>query len=321
MTDKISPATTQMTPAAKKLEVNHSALSLSFTSLGTQRKVSSGQKAEAADIFEADDRHLSMSKKLFDTKHPAFRKVTRIRGQIEEYFKENSLPYPEESVRLFRMQDVPKVVERLETMKAEFLDAVSELNDCYMDLVEQAKDRLGRLYDPSDYPASLVEKFNVQWIFRNVNPPDYLMNLNPALFEQEKRKMQERFQEAVRLAEDAFADELTKLVEHLHNRLSGTNEDGERNVFRNTAITNLQEFFGKFKKLNIRSNPELDKLVEDAEKLIEGVDVDKIRHNYPLRDRIANQMAAVKEKLDTFTTSQPRRKVNRGGSRKNGDAA
>ena len=43
------------------------------------------------------------------------------------------------------------------------------------------------------------------------------------------------------LAEQAFVSEFAKLVSHLAERLSGS--DGERKVFRDSAVTNLTEFF------------------------------------------------------------------------------
>ena len=57
--------------------------------------------------------------------------------------------------------------------------------------------------------------------------------------------MQSRFNEAVQLAEQAFTEELTRLVEHLSERLSGQ-QDGKPKAFRDTAITNLTEFFQRF---------------------------------------------------------------------------
>jgi len=50
-----------------------------------------------------------------------------------------------------------------------------------------------------------------------------------------------RFEEAVRLAEQAFASELADLVDHLAERLS-PGADGRPKVFRDSAIANFSEF-------------------------------------------------------------------------------
>ena len=48
-----------------------------------------------------------------------------------------------------------------------------------------------------------------------IDAPDYLQQLNPQLYEEECHRVQSRFDEAVRLAEEAFTAELAKLVSHL----------------------------------------------------------------------------------------------------------
>ena len=93
-------------------------------------------------------------------------------------------------------------------------------------------------------PRHLIGLFDMAWEFPSVEPPAYLQRLSPELYRQECERMQARFNEAVQLAEQAFTEELTRLVEHLSERLSGQ-QDGKPKVFRDTAITNLTDFFQK----------------------------------------------------------------------------
>jgi len=51
------------------------------------------------------------------------------------------------------------------------------------------------------------------------------------------------------------------LIAHLTERLTGQT-DGRPKVFRGSAVNNLTEFFRRFRELNVRSNDELDGLVE-----------------------------------------------------------
>ena len=68
-----------------------------------------------------------------------------------------------------------------------------------------------------------------------MEPPDYLRQLSPELYQQECRRVQSRFDEAVQLAEQAFLDELVRLVEHITERLSGA-DDGKPRGFRDSAV-------------------------------------------------------------------------------------
>ena len=72
----------------------------------------------------------------------------------------------------------------------------------------------------------------------------------------EQARVHERFESAVELAEQAFATELQRLTAHLAERLTGLH-DAPPKVFRDSAVENLREFFERFRRLNIRSSPEL----------------------------------------------------------------
>jgi hypothetical protein len=188
--------------------------------------------------------------------------------------------------------------------------AVSALDATYAELREAARDRLGQLFNASDYPVSLRDEFAVTWDFPAVEPPDYLQQLNPALYEQQCQRVQARFDEAVQLAEQAFLEELSKLVEHLAERLSGV-DDGKPKVFRDSAVENLGEFFDRFRKLNVRSNEELDGVVERARNLLKGVQPQELRDNAQLRSRMATQLSNVQASLDGLMVDRPRRSILR----------
>ena len=131
--------------------------------------------------------------------------------------------------------------------------------------------------------------------------------------------MQARFEEAARLAEQAFIGELAKLVQHLTERLTGT-EDGQRKTFRDTAVTNLVEFFQRFRALNVHSSPELDELVETAQRAVQGVGPQQIRDSDALRQHVASQFAGVQASLDEMLVDQPRRRILRTASRASAEA-
>ena len=70
--------------------------------------------------------------------------------------------------------------------------------------------------------------------------------------------------------------ELQWLTAHLAERLTGLH-DGQPKVFRDSAVENLREFFERFRRLNNRSSPELDGLVQQAQQTINGVEPQTLR--------------------------------------------
>src|SRR5262249_478811 len=132
-------------------------------------------------------------------------------------------------------------------------------------------------------------------------------------------RLAKRFEAAVQLAEQAFTSEFAKGVSHLTERLSGT-EEGERKVFRDSAIANLREFFGRFQQLNLSSSAQLDQLAQDAQRIVEGVAPQDLRDNQGLRQHVATELTRVQSQLDGMLVDQPRRRIIRPMSSANGES-
>jgi hypothetical protein len=304
------PVARQSRSPAQQLRTTMAAVRVSLSWFGTRKTLTREQKSEAADTFGAEGAFLSAGKKLVDTSHPAFKTVTSIRGRILSLWKAETLPFPEPGVRLIRQDRIDGFNSRMQELREELEEAVRRLDEHFADLKSAARVRLGRLFNAADYPESLRDLFAVTWDFPSVEPPPYLQQLNPALYEEECRRVQSRFDEAVRLAEEAFTAELAKLVSHLTERLSGQ-EDGKPKVFRDSIVENLSEFFQRFRGLNVRSNAQLDQLVADAQQAIRGVEPQALRDNAGLRQHVATEMSRVQSVLDGLLVDRPRRNILR----------
>ena len=249
-------------------------------------------------------------KKLLDTKHPRFKAVTSVRNRARSYWTSISLPYPEPAIRLVRQDALETFQHQMIEFRQELDEAVARLDEQYAGLKSAAQQRLGSLYNGADYPASLAGLFEVSWDYPSVEPPSYLQQLNPELYEQECRRVQARFDEAVQMAEQAFVEELSQLVSHLTERLGG-HEDGQPKIFRDTAVGNLREFFDRFRSLNVRSSDQLDALVSQCQQVVLGVEPQALRDNGGLRQQVATQLSGVQSVLDGLLVDRPRRRIIR----------
>ena len=180
---------TSNTAAASRLRTTMAAVRLSFIWLGVRKTLSSEQKAQAADTFGAEGNYLSAGKKLFDTGHPAFRAVTAVRNRAVSLWRGMSLPYPEPGIRLIRQDDIAAFDVQMTTLQADLVEAVAQLDRHFGELKAAARERLGRLYNSADYPDSLRGLFKLEFDFPAVEPPDYLRQLSPALYEQEQARV------------------------------------------------------------------------------------------------------------------------------------
>jgi hypothetical protein len=286
---------------------------------GVHRALTPQQREEIGSATSADARLLTAGKKLIDVRHEAFRRLTGIKTRIGNYWRGVSLPYVEPGVRLIRQSDIESFVHTMEGFRDELRQAEADLNAVYDQVKADARRRLGRLYNPGDYPSEIVNLFGVAWDFPSVEPPSYLMQVAPEVFAEERRRVAARFDEAVRLAEQAFAAEFARLLAHLTSRLTN-GENGERQVFRDSVVNNLVDFFGRFHDLNVRSNPELDALVEQARRLVRGVTPQDLRDSDALRQEVASSMAQVRQQVEALITDVPRRRLVRARPSGNGGA-
>ncbi len=300
-------------PTADRLRQETAAVRLSFTWFGIRKSLSSDQKAQAAESFGAAGEFLSAGKKLLDTRHPKYRGVSAVRSQAVAYWKGVSLPFPEPGIRLVRRSDVEMLQHRFEGYREELSEAVQELDDVYSELRESARRRLGELFESSDYPDRLSGLFAVEWDFPSVEPPEYLRRLAPKLYQRECERTRARFEEAVALAEQAFGEELQRLVSHLAERLEGQ-ADGKPKVFRDSAVENLHAFFQRFRHLRLSSSSELDAIVEEAESVLSGVRPDRLRDRRSVREQAAEGLGRVAQSLESLLVDRPRRRVLRRSS-------
>jgi len=295
---------------ADRLQSETTAVRLRIRWPGVRKTLGQQHKQQAADTFAANCDSVSVSKKLIDTGHPTFKAATAVRTQVVDYWKRSTLPYVEPGVRLLRRGDLSSFEVQMTTFRDELAGAVAELNRHYGELIDQAREMLGDLFDPADYEDDLTEAFALDWDYPSTSAPEYLLQVSPELYYSECSRVQQRFDEAVRLTEQAFADELGQLISHLAERLSG-DADGSPKVFRDSAVTNLREFFDRFQHLNIRSDEQLDRLVDDARQIISGVGPQDLRDRGDLRQSISRELTRVEASLDGYLTDRPRRRILR----------
>ena len=112
------------------------------------------------------------------------------------------------------------------------------------------------------------------------------------------------------MVEKAFTAELAKLVSHLTERLLGQ-EDGRFKVSRDSMPENPTEFFARFRELNVRSSEQLDQLVNQAQRVIRGVDAQDLRDNAGLRQHVATEMSRVECVWDGLLIDRRHRNILR----------
>ena len=312
-TNTTTPTSQLERSAAQRLRTTMAAVKLAFTWLGVRKTLAPEQRTTAARAFHADRELLSASKLILDTKNPAYRAVAAVRSEASSYWRTVTLPFPEAGIRLLPQSSLGIFASTMGTYRQRLQEAARELASQYDTIKSEAQRRLDTLFNASDYPTTLDGLFDLEVSYPTIDPPAYLVSLHPDVYQQEQARVRERFESAVELAEQAFATELQRLTAHLAERLTGLH-DGQPKVFRDSAVENLREFFDRFRRLNIRSSPELDMLVEQAQQTINGVEPQTLRDSNRLRQMVARDFEQIQASVGDLLVDRPRRNILRRGN-------
>lgn len=318
------PESTQYAPYAggkdpnsfsEKLRKETAAVRLQFSKFGVRRSLAADQVARAARVFSAEAGRMSAGKQILDSKDPAWLAVTGPIGRARLCWRTMTVPYPVKGIRLLRRDMIPTFDKMMTGFADELAAAKQALETAYTRLRLDSQSRLGQLYSDADYPASVTDDFTLEWDYPSVEPPDYLKELNPALWEQERQRLENRFAEAAALAENAFAVELQDLVSHLVDRMT-LGDDGKKKRLNKKAVEGFKEFFERVQSIRVGSNSQLDQIIGDARKVMDGVDklgLDVLRGDDGVgetaRANVASQMGALRTQLDTMLIDKPKRAI------------
>lgn len=291
-----------------ELEQTTAAMKFKTSWFGNQRKVTDAQKITAASTFNADAQYVSMSKKLLDNKDPAWKKLVKIRGSMEELWKRHTIPYPEPGIRLMKRDKIGNFDQQFFEYQQKLYSAEQEFDIRLPEIIEQQRQRLGRLFNREDYPDTIVGACKIECYPVSITAPDYLKSINPALYQQAVARIKASFEESLLMTEQAFAADLSQMIDHAVERLSGS-EDGTPKIFRDSIINNLKDFFERFNDLNTGSSKELEKIVADAKRIVESTNPEDLRKSKNIREIICTKLAPVNAALDGFMVNRSSRNL------------
>ena len=294
---------------AQQLKDQTAAVKLRRTVFGVRKRLSPTDRRRAADTFHTQQEFLSASKKLLDTSEPTYKAVTGTIGRARSYWKSMTVFYPVRGIRLIRKDLIDVFEAQMKVFEGELKSSLDQMCARYSQLKQHAREKLGDLFHQGDYPGveDLRDEFSLSWEYPSTEPPDFLKQLNPKLYEQEQQRVAARFEEALATAEQAMATELQKLVEGLCDRLAPS--DGKKRNLTPSAINGLNEFVARFRQLNVRSGSELESIVTQAEKLTQGLDPSELKKAPDKQGALFSEIDVLRNQLDQMVVDAPTRKI------------
>jgi hypothetical protein len=195
---------------------------------------------------------------------------------------EQTLPWSDGGSRLLPMKNFLDYKATLGDYENQFRDAVQAFLVEYPTLVTAAAFQLGDLFDSEEYPdvSKLDDKFRMRYVFMPVpEAGDFRIDVNEAskaeLQAQYKEFYDNKLGEAMQDAWDRLHDCLTKMS----SKLAGD----EKQIFRDTLVTNAVDMCELLTKLNVTNDTKLETARKKLESALVGVTAVELRKHDDMR--------------------------------------
>jgi len=290
-------------------------LAVTFHRPGDTRRFKPGEvevrRADYADNGEkAAQSMVSASKRIFRNSH--YLEAVRIDQKFDAFLIRRALNCPlKRGTYLVPVTLLDEVYEELDKAQAAYEAEATALAAEYDEAKEAARQRLRSLFNEKDYPAvdKLRRQFSVERRLFDFAPPGE-SKLSDAVYRQERERWADTFASAEEEVKQALRQAYRDLVAHLADRLAPT-ADGKKRRLHESAVKNLTEFLDLFDKRNVLNDSELQALVEQAKRILNGGgSANALRSNDSLREFVAEQLEEIKGSLDSLITEGPRRVVS-----------
>lgn len=220
--------------------------------------------------------------------------VAKLAGQIRDYHYSVTLPWADSGARLLPSKLFMAYTDRMRRFKEEFNRSVTELTHQYPAEVQAARNRLGTMYRPEDYPDinGVRQRFDIAIDFAPVPAADDF-RVDVAAEAQDElrasvtRAVATRQEAAVKATYERVREVVSKIAERLSE---------EKPVFKNSLIDNARDLCEVLSALNITNDPKLDQ-IEQAIRSTLLVSPEMLRNSARHRAETAEAARAVLSQL------------------------
>lgn len=220
--------------------------------------------------------------------------IQKIANEARTFHYENTLPWGDNGERLLPAANYFEYTRAIATLKNKFDGLVREFCQSYPLMIDEARRRLNGLFNETDYPANVADKFEVKTSFMPVpQSADFRLNLNAQEVDSLRGKIED---EIGRRFAAAQHDVFVRVADHLkrmHERLSVNDA-----VFRNSLFENLRELIDLLPRLNFSQDSRIAHLSQELKALY--CEPEAVRNDVALRQQKAAQVEGILDRMSAF---------------------
>lgn len=191
------------------------------------------------------------NKRLIDKAHLA--EINRIANELRKYHYSRTLPWTDKGQRLLPSELFLDYRQDMAKYKADFQAAVSTFIELYPQLVQDARTRLGTMYQAEDYPqpTDLFALFDITVEFAPVPDAD---DFRVDVSKETQDEIRQQITDAVALRQTKMVKECWARMREVVGRIA--EQCGKENgVIRESLIDNARDLVNILGGLNVTANP------------------------------------------------------------------
>ena len=231
--------------------------------------------------------------------------VRRLAGEArrEHYFM--TLPWDDNGYRVLPAAIYMEHAEKLREYSRQFLAAVEVFAAQFDQLVIESRSRLGG-FRAEDYPTSkeILDKFAIEAkVMPLPDANDFRVSLCDEEKDRIKRQITASVQASLTVASQELWQRMYEAVSHMAERLSAykATDEGVEHPFRDSIVTNLVKLVDVMPRLNVTSDPELERLTAQVRASL-LVDPAELRKSESARIDTTMKAARIAQQMSAYMT-------------------
>ena len=293
-----------MNQEVTKMKIQNAVMLIFTTHSWGNRKKADTKKIET----NAEKSFLSLSKRLIDS--DKYKSILNFQSEVYNWINKNAVPsFFLRGSYLFNISMVEEVEQYLKVQSDILKEKVKPLLSEYEQKIAEAEQKLGDQFNFSDYPNLDVLKssFSFSWKWTIFDIPE---GLPEKIFQEEKLKAENMWRESAEQISLCLRQAFIELIKHANSMLE-PNADGKTKAFKNSSFDNIDEFISTFKNRNIVDDKELEKLVEQARKVLTNInDPQQLKKDKQMKEIVSKNFSEITSKLDEMIAIKPSRKFD-----------
>jgi hypothetical protein len=231
--------------------------------------------------------------------------IKAVVGKARQDHADMSLPWLQDGTRILPVDAFDRYTNAMQAHRQAFERAVSDFCVNYPDFIEQARDSLGDLFNPDDYPPVAYINRRFSWHIAILPMPaasDFRVDMDSATVALIQSEMNETIDAAIGGAMRDVSNRLYSVVKAMADKLSGYDPTlgKQGGVFRDSLVENIRELLAVLPALNLTGDKAFADLIEQTRDKLATHDAATLRDDSTLRNETAKAAADIADALAGF---------------------